>query len=77
MAPLIGEVIGLAGAFALTRLIRGLLFGVTPTDFTTFIAVAVGLAAVALLATIVPARRAAKVDPFGGVEIRINMGLRS
>jgi putative ABC transport system permease protein len=61
---LIGEVIGLAGAFALTRLIRGLLFGVTPTDYTTFIAVAVVLALVAVLATLIPARRAAKVDPL-------------
>jgi len=61
---LIGEVIGLAGAFALTRLLRGLLFGVTPTDFTTFVAVAGMLAAVALLATLIPARRAAKVDPL-------------
>jgi len=61
---LAGEAIGLAGAFALTRLIRGLLFGVTPTDLKTFIAVAGILAAVALLATLIPARRAAKVDPL-------------
>jgi putative ABC transport system permease protein len=61
---LIGEVIGLAGAYALTRLMRGMLFGVTPTDFTTFIAVAALLTAVALLATFIPARRAAKVDPL-------------
>jgi len=61
---LIGEVIGLAGAFALTRVIRGLLFGVTPTDYTTFIGVAAVLAAVALLSTLIPARRAAKVDPL-------------
>src|ERR1700730_747158 len=59
---LIGEAIGLAGAFALTRLIRGLLFGVTPTDLSTFVAVAAILAAVALLATFIPARRAANVD---------------
>jgi len=64
MLVLIGEAIGLAGAFALTRLIRRLLFGVTPTDFTTFIAVAAMLAAVSVLATLVPARRAAKVDPL-------------
>ena len=61
---LIGEAIGLAGAFALTRLIRGMLFGVTPTDFTTFVGVAAMLALVALLATLIPARRAAKVDPL-------------
>jgi putative ABC transport system permease protein len=61
---LVGEAIGLLGAFALTRLIRGLLFGVTPTDLTTFITVAGILAAVALLATLIPARRAARVDPL-------------
>ena len=61
---LLGEVIGLAGAFALTRLISGLLFGVAPTDLTTFIAVAGMLAVVSLLATLIPARRAAKVDPL-------------
>jgi putative ABC transport system permease protein len=61
---LLGELFGLAGAFALTRLIRGLLFGVTPTDYTTFIAVALILGVVALLATLIPALRAAKVDPL-------------
>jgi putative ABC transport system permease protein len=61
---LIGEVIGLFGAFALTRVIRGLLFGVAPTDVTIFLAVAAVLASVALLACYFPARRAAKVDPL-------------
>lgn len=61
---LIGEAIGLAGAFALTRLIRGMLFGVAPNDFMTFAAVALMLAAVALLATLIPARRAARVNPL-------------
>lgn len=59
-----GEVIGLAGAFALTRLMRGLLFGVTPNDATTFVVVAGVLAVVALLACYIPARRATKVDPL-------------
>jgi ABC-type antimicrobial peptide transport system permease subunit len=61
---LIGEAFGLAGAFALTRLIRGMLFGVAPNDFMTFAAVALMLAVVALLATLIPARRAARVDPL-------------
>jgi putative ABC transport system permease protein len=61
---LAGEAIGLLGAFALTRLIRGLLFGVTPNDALTFLVVAGVLATVALLACYLPARRATKVDPL-------------
>jgi ABC-type antimicrobial peptide transport system permease subunit len=61
---LIGEAIGLAGAFALTRLMQGLLFGVTPTDSLTFIVVVGTLTFVALIACYIPARRAAKVDPL-------------
>ena len=64
MLAVAGEVIGLAGAFALTRLMRGLLFGVTPNDATTFVVVAGVLAVVALLACYIPARRATKVDPL-------------
>ena len=64
---LVGEAIGLAGAFALTRLMRGLLFGVTPTDATTFIAVAGVLTTIALLACYLPARRATKVDPLNAL----------
>jgi predicted permease len=60
----LGVVIGLAGAFALTRLMSSLLFDVKPTDAQTFIAVSALLIFVALLACFVPARRASKVDPL-------------
>jgi predicted permease len=60
-AGLIG---GLAGALVLTRLLQALLFGVSPTDPLTFVVVAAVLAAVALMATLLPARRAARVDPL-------------
>ena len=61
---LIGTVIGLAGAFALTRLMSSLLFEVTATDPLTYVSVVGLLTVVALLACYIPARRAAKVDPL-------------
>ena len=59
----IGIGVGLCGAFAATRLLRALLFGVGTTDLLTYAAVIVLLGAAALLAGILPARRAMKVDP--------------
>lgn len=60
----IGVAIGLGLAFGLTRLMSGLLFGVSPTDPLTYSIVASGLLAVALTASYLPARRAASLDPI-------------
>jgi putative ABC transport system permease protein len=59
-----GTVLGLVGAFALTRLMHSLLFEITTTDPVTYSGVVVLLAVVALLACYIPARRATKVDPL-------------
>jgi putative ABC transport system permease protein len=61
---LVGMVLGLLGAFTLTRLLEGLLFEVGPTDPLTFVGVAAVLSATTLLACYVPARRASRVDPI-------------
>ena len=61
---LVGILIGVVGAYALTRVIASLLFGVAPADPVTFAAVALVFVAVACLASYLPARRAAAVDPI-------------
>ena len=64
MLAVAGAACGVGGALALTRLIRGLLFGVSAFDPATFAAMALVLAVVTMLACYVPARRATKVDPM-------------
>jgi putative ABC transport system permease protein len=61
---LIGVALGLAAAYAVSRVMSSLLFGVSATDPLTFIGLAVLLAAIALLACLIPARRATRVDPM-------------
>ncbi len=61
---LFGVGVGIAAAFALSRLVSGLLFGVAATDPLTFAAIAVLLVLVSLLASYIPARRAARIDPM-------------
>jgi ABC-type antimicrobial peptide transport system permease subunit len=60
----IGVTVGLAGAFAATRVLQSMLFEVSTTDAATFVGAALLLAVVAVAATYLPARRAAKVDPM-------------
>jgi predicted permease len=62
-----GVVLGTALAYAMTRLLASLLFGVTASDPLTFVAVAAILAGVAMIATVIPARRASSVDPSGSL----------
>ncbi len=60
----IGLLLGLVGAFAATRVIRSLLYAVSPTDTLTFVLTSILLIGVALLASYIPARRASRIDPM-------------
>ncbi|HSL19920.1 MAG TPA: hypothetical protein VK886_00165 [Vicinamibacterales bacterium] len=64
-----GGALGLAGALALGPAIRGLLFGVQPTDPPTLVLVPAALAGVALLACSLPGRRAARIDPLEALRL--------
>jgi putative ABC transport system permease protein len=61
---LFGVAAGVLGAFALTRLMASLLFGVRPTDALTYLSVSALLVVVALCASFIPAQRATQVDPM-------------
>jgi predicted permease len=69
LLALIGVVIGLAGSYPLTQLMSSVIFGISPTDPLTFGAVAAGLTLTALLASYLPARRAASIDPMEALRI--------
>jgi predicted permease len=62
-----GLALGLAAAFVLSRFTASLLYGVTPTDLATFLAVPIILAATSLVAILLPARRASRIDPMGAL----------
>ena len=64
MLAAMGVVVGLGAAYGLTRLMSALLFGVSAVDPLTYAAVGVGIAALTMLASYLPARRAARVDPI-------------
>jgi putative ABC transport system permease protein len=63
----IGILIGAAGAYGLSKLTAKLLFGVSPTDAATYLGVAGVIAVVALVACMVPARRALRIDPLTAI----------
>ena len=67
LLTIVGVVLGLAAAFALTRLLSGLLFGVAAVDVTTFATISLLLVVVSLLACYLPARRAMRIDPLSAL----------
>jgi len=64
-----GIAIGSAGAFALTRVISSFLYGITAADPSTFALVALLLSAASAIATLVPGRRAARIDPIDALRM--------
>jgi putative ABC transport system permease protein len=66
---LAGVVVGIAGALALTRVMRGLLFQVSPADPATFAGIALLVVVVSLAASFIPARRAARIDPMTALRV--------
>jgi ABC-type antimicrobial peptide transport system permease subunit len=73
---LLGVAIGLAGSYAVTRIMTSILVGVRPTDTLTFAAVALALTAVAVLASYLPARRAARAGSGQGLTKRLTLHSR-
>jgi ABC-type antimicrobial peptide transport system permease subunit len=68
---LTGITVGIGAALFLTRVMSALLFGVTPTDPVTYVVASACLAAIALLATYLPARRASAIDPIVALRSRV------
>jgi putative ABC transport system permease protein len=66
---LAGVAIGIGGAFALTRVMKGFLFQVSATDPTTIVGVALLFVGVALVASYIPARRATRIDPMAALRV--------
>jgi ABC-type antimicrobial peptide transport system permease subunit len=64
---LIGIIVGASGAYGVSRLVKKLLFGVSPTDVVTYVSVAAVIGVVALVACLVPARRALRIDPLTAI----------
>jgi putative ABC transport system permease protein len=67
MLAIVGIVLGAAGALALTRFLKSLLFGISPSDSATFAGIAILFLAVAVAASYIPARRATRIDPMQAI----------